>query len=189
MPRVEPALRPRTRACRALSRMPRAAVRVGLDCCLARSTRRRSTGRESAFQCGRGRLHAGCADVAGDALERVSQPLGKRAVAFRERVGDLIGRGALLLRQTGEASSRRAFGFLRRGTSRRSCRGRQSPAGPPAAPAWRADRVQVRLQRACRSARPSRTAPPDRSAWRRGRSCPRRDTADAPPSWRAPSWR
>ena len=56
----------------------------------------------ASLEYGRGRRNARRADVAGDALERMGQPLRERIVASGEGVGDVIQGGALLLGKLAE---------------------------------------------------------------------------------------
>ncbi len=142
-PLVEPALTRRARLHRALRGFPPPAVRARTRpvARLASTSSAFDRSRMRALQYGRGRLNARRADVAGDALERVGQPLRERMVAvWRGRRRSDRARGPCCSTNWRRSLQVELSGFRRRGPGHRSCRGRRSTAGLPAAPDWTADR-------------------------------------------------
>ena len=143
-----------------------------------------------AFQCGRGRLHAASAPML------PATPLSvwaRRSASARSpvaRASAICRPPGPVARRTGAAASGRAF--VSADASQAVVRveaGNRRQAPSCGAGAGRLIGSQARPPPACRSGRRSRTAPPDRSAWRCDRSCRRRGSAGAPPSWRARSSR
>ena len=105
---------------------------------------------------------------------------------------DLLERRTLLLDELAQQFQIQLPVSARRATGRPSCRGRRWTAVRPSATVLRlrGDRgLGGGRAPVCKTAPPSRTNCPDRSAWRRDRSCRRRDSAGVPRSWRARSWR